>query len=206
MHVCKKCESIERTKDNRCANCRREYARQRYSKNSIKLLSQKKLSYIENKDIINLKRRNKYKENPENIKEKSREWARNNRDKNVKRAREWRSNNLKRSRQNSKNWQKNNPEARKAITQTRRARKYGQGESFKKEDVITLEISQKNKCVYCKVLLNGKYHIDHIMPLKLGGNNSKDNIQLLCQPCNNKKSSKHPDIFLKEVKKSLTGG
>ena len=83
MHVCKKCESIERTKDNRCANCRREYARQRYSKNSIKIILQKKLRYIENKDIINLGRRNKYKENPEDIKAKSREWARNNRDKNV---------------------------------------------------------------------------------------------------------------------------
>ena len=204
MHVCKKCESIERTKDNRCANCRREYARQRYSKNSIKIILQKKLRYIENKDIINLGRRNKYKENPEDIKAKSREWAANNKDKNIARARDWRSNNLEKSRQHSMNWQKNNPEARRAICQTRRARKYGQGESFKKEDIINLEILQKDKCVYCNTTLNGKYHVDHIMPLKLGGNNSKDNIQLLCQPCNSRKSSKHPDAFLKEFKINLT--
>lgn len=206
MHVCKKCKSIERTKDNRCANCRREYARQKYSENSIKILFQKKLYYIENKDVINLDKRNKYKENPEPIKEKSREWAANNKDTNTARARNWRLNNLEKSRQNSKDWQKNNPEARKAITQTRRARKYGQGESFKKEDIINLEILQKDKCVYCNKTLNGQYHIDHIMPLKLGGNNSKDNIQLLCQPCNNRKSSKHPDAFLKEFKINLTGG
>lgn len=69
--------------------------------------------------------------------------------------------------------------------------------NFTKEDVSLLYDGQKGKCVYCKSPLE-KYHIDHIMPIKLGGDNSKRNIQLLCVSCNCRKNAKHPIKFAQE--------
>lgn len=56
---------------------------------------------------------------------------------------------------------------------------------------------QEGKCNSCfsYLVIEGKnnYHVDHIMPLVLGGSNWPDNLQLLCPRCNMKKGSKHPD-------------
>lgn len=54
---------------------------------------------------------------------------------------------------------------------------------------------QGGKCVYCKVALPSNYHVDHIMPLHLGGQHKPDNLQLLCPTCNVRKWALHPDEF-----------
>lgn len=41
-----------------------------------------------------------------------------------------------------------------------------------------------------------KYHVDHIVPLIAGGSNDRSNLQILCQPCNNSKSSKDQIEFM----------
>lgn len=63
---------------------------------------------------------------------------------------------------------------------------------FTKDDVKIIYKIQKGKCVYCGVDLKDKYHLDHIMPLFLGGSNSKENVQLTCKTCNLRKGHKHP--------------
>lgn len=68
------------------------------------------------------------------------------------------------------------------------------------EKDINLFLTQNNKCVYCNLhLAITGYHIDHIMPLVLGGSNWINNIQLLCPQCNLKKHAKNPDIYEKEI-------
>lgn len=64
--------------------------------------------------------------------------------------------------------------------------------------ISNLKVLQKNKCAVCKVSISGGYHIDHIMPLKLGGKHEPLNLQLLCQHCNLTKSAKHPVDFMQE--------
>lgn len=60
-----------------------------------------------------------------------------------------------------------------------------------------LMILQKGKCACCRAdLKKVKTHLDHIMPIAKGGSNTDNNIQLLCQPCNNRKSAKHPIDFM----------
>lgn len=65
--------------------------------------------------------------------------------------------------------------------------------------VQSLLVQQGGRCVYCKADLELGYHIDHRLPLALGGEHEDDNIQLLCPSCNMRKSSKHPDQFEKEI-------
>jgi 5-methylcytosine-specific restriction endonuclease McrA len=58
---------------------------------------------------------------------------------------------------------------------------------------------QRGKCACCRADLKKiKMNLDHIMPLALGGAHSDENVQLLCQPCNNQKYSKHPVDFMQE--------
>lgn len=53
--------------------------------------------------------------------------------------------------------------------------------------------SQKCLCANCRCdLYQSGYHLDHIMPIALGGRNVDENIQLLCPKCNMSKGAKHP--------------
>lgn len=87
-------------------------------------------------------------------------------------------------------WAKNNPEKVAAVRHKRRS----QGGHFHSDHIIQLMIDQDGKCRYCHSDLT-KYHIDHILPLALGGTSDPENIQLLCPKCNLKKGAKHPDEF-----------
>lgn len=55
---------------------------------------------------------------------------------------------------------------------------------------------QKGKCPCCKKSLGDDFHMDHIVPLAKGGTNTDDNIQLLRDRCNLKKSTMDPILFM----------
>lgn len=69
---------------------------------------------------------------------------------------------------------------------------------FSRQDILNLLIAQKRRCVNCNIKLDNSYHVDHIMPIKLGGNNDKKNLQILCKSCNLKKNAKHPIDWARE--------
>jgi 5-methylcytosine-specific restriction endonuclease McrA len=81
----------------------------------------------------------------------------------------------------------------------RRVRKHKANGTHNSRQIRELLIKQKHKCPYCKSSLKNGYHIDHIYPLVLGGSNAIDNIQLLCPPCNLRKSIKSPERFAQEI-------
>jgi 5-methylcytosine-specific restriction endonuclease McrA len=71
---------------------------------------------------------------------------------------------------------------------------------YSAQDIAEITEMQRGKCAYCRVDLNKvKREVDHIMPIKLGGNNTRDNLQVLCKPCNTKKKAKHPVDFAREL-------
>ena len=62
------------------------------------------------------------------------------------------------------------------------------------EDISQLYVVQNGRCAICQKQLESDYHVDHIMPITLGGSNEAGNLQLLCKHC--KKSNGHPLEFL----------
>ena len=91
-----------------------------------------------------------------------------------------------------------NPEVRRINQQNRRARKRANGGTLSKGLAAKLFDSQRGLCACCKDPLGEDYHLDHIMPIVLGGANTDDNIQLLRASCNRQKSGRHPDEFMQE--------
>ena len=89
-------------------------------------------------------------------------------------------------------WKKKNPEKLRSYEATRRA-----GEAngtITSERIKHLFNEQMGVCAspWCSALLSERYHVDHVIPLSHGGENSDDNIQLLCPTCNLSKGSKLP--------------
>ena len=93
-------------------------------------------------------------------------------------------------------WGKANPEAVRIISHTYRAKKRANGGKLSKGLSAKLFKLQRGLCPCCQQPLGADFHLDHIMPLSLGGMNIDSNIQLLRQSCNQQKSAKHPVEFM----------
>ena len=61
-----------------------------------------------------------------------------------------------------------------------------------------LLVAQKGRCACCGEKLGVDYHLDHIIPLALGGGHEDSNIQLLHSRCNLQKHAKHPIDFMQQ--------
>lgn len=89
-----------------------------------------------------------------------------------------------------------NPGLSRIYTQNRKARERANGGTLSPGLAGKLFRLQKGKCACCGQPLGDKYHMDHILPILLGGPNEDWNIQLLRQRCNQQKHAKHPVDFM----------
>lgn len=136
--------------------------------------------------------------NREKAKANSAAWRAANPDRAKQSVAAWRDKNPEKVKALVSAWRKENPEARKTHHQNRRARKKQSVGKLSKGIVAKLFHLQQGKCVCCGQLLGDDYHVDHIIPLSLGGENSDENIQLLRARCNLQKKAKHPAEFMRE--------
>lgn len=125
--------------------------------------------------------------NPEKAKEASRRCSQNRR-----------NNHGDLVRAAQREYYKNNSASEKLSELNRRARKKGSDGRFTLDDIQWLLEKQKYKCLNCGVSVKEKRHIDHTMPLFLGGANDKKNLQILCPTCNLRKNKKHPIDWAQE--------
>lgn len=93
-------------------------------------------------------------------------------------------------------WCAANPEKARIYKQNRRARKRANGGELSPGLAAKLFKLQRGTCPCCNQPLGDNYHMDHIMPIAMGGANEDWNIQLLRQKCNNQKCAKHPIDFM----------
>jgi 5-methylcytosine-specific restriction endonuclease McrA len=91
-------------------------------------------------------------------------------------------------------------DTRNAVTRNRRARIKQAPGKHTAADIRRLFESQQGLCACCAVDISKGYDVDHVMPIKLGGSNGPDNLQLLCQKCNRRKNDLHPDEWMRRVK------
>lgn len=149
-----------------------------------------------NLKINNLKSVEYAKANPEKRAAAYKKYEANNPEKVLASKAAWRANNPEKAAEIGKNWRKKNPELLRVYQQNRRAREKECGGALSKDIAKKLFLLQRGLCACCGKPLGNKFHLDHIMPIILGGENSDKNIQLLRSSCNQKKHSKHPIDFM----------
>lgn len=111
----------------------------------------------------------------------------------------WLSNNRDRMAAYKKRWAEENLDKVRSSRRNRKARLRNNGGSHSADDVALLLRLQRHKCAFCKKNVVHSYHVDHIMPLALGGSNDRKNLQILCPTCNMKKSKKDPIMHAKSI-------
>lgn len=150
-------------------------------KNKAKAAEWSKSYSLRHKDRCKLARIRWVKRNPEAHKQAQSEWVARNKEKCLDRLRAWRT---------------LNPGAYLAQRQTRRARKMGAAGVISKFLREKLKKLQRGRCTCCGLPLGMDFHMDHIIPLALGGSNMDSNIQLLRKKCNLQKNAKDPIVFM----------
>lgn len=162
-------------------------------------------TYLENREAMLERDRQKYRDNPEAKKNYARQYRLDNPEK-AKLSAKKRRDRVKGSPVEKEKYQawyseyyKKHPEKRRIRNLNRRLRIRSNGGLLSKDVSARLLKSQKNKCYCCSAKLSLGYHLDHIVPIALGGLNVDSNIQLLCPACNIKKGAKHPADYALEL-------
>lgn len=116
-----------------------------------------------------------------------------------------------RQREQQKRWREANPGKSAALQRAwkdRNREKVRTGKRARKSAkritlVRELTKLQRGRCAYCREKLGDSFHVDHVMPLKLGGPDKRSNLQLACEPCNLTKNAQHPIDFARSTGRLL---
>lgn len=219
MKICSKCKAEKpvdefykdsRRKDglqSQCKSCFADASAIYRANNKEKISERKSASYLLNRERV-LSRVCAYKAaNTNKVSACAANHYAANKEKYAARSAEYRlKNSLKLAEYDAARY-KANPEKYAAYRRTRRARVRKAEGKHTAADIRSIFDNQRGLCANCKATLikSGakKYHVDHIMPLALGGSNWASNLQCLCPACNLSKGAKHPVEWAKKQGKLL---
>lgn len=165
---CIKCGATDRYVNGKCRPCAKAWKIANYASCPGKDNERTKKWHLENPEKARIARAARYAKNPEKV--------------NIR----------------NKKWNLANPASKRIQNHNRRARVNRKNVRLSKGIIEKLYKLQRGKCACCGKPLGDNYHLDHIMPLALGGENEDLNMQLLTKLCNLQKSAKHPTKFMQE--------
>ena len=187
-HVCTECEWKKRCREQRNAAQRAAYkpekARAWYLRDQEKVKARSKSNYWANPEAAKARVKARRLAEPDKVRLSQQAWYRANTALVIQRVQEWNA---------------ANPEAARSRGRNYRARSKNAEGSHTGDDIKALFIKQRGQCVYCGVKLSKGYHVDHIMPLALGGTNWPSNLQLTCEKCNNRKRATDPVEYARRI-------
>ena len=170
--------------------------------------------YMQEWHAANAEKQRAYRaENIEAQKARSRLWREQNPDRHALNAKLWRLANLPRALENQrrwraenherfrmlcKRWRERNPDKQRAIMFNSNSRRRGiRNQIIKSMQLYKMISDQSGLCVYCKVSVeDSAFDIDHIIPISRGGDNSINNLQILCISCNRSKKDKTHEEYI----------
>lgn len=140
-------------------------------------------------------------ENPERNAQAKLRWYLANPQKRAAAAHRWYLVHTEFAKEKNRLWDIRNPGRRRERDRRRKALKRGLLGSVSPNIIKKLFVKQGGLCnnICCNVDLVFEirtYHLDHILPLALGGLHDDSNLQLLCAKCNLRKGAKHPSDFI----------
>lgn len=212
IKVCVKCGSTNRGKNGACKDCAKEY-RKLTSDYRKQYADKYNKEYLEkNRDRINQYKSDRYIENKSELQAKSREYYDKNKQDRIDYATIYRVENKSKVEDSQRKYRDANRERRNAyhseyrkINREKMINYVVKRSRIVKEGTITVGLftlllrEQGGNCPGCLNPLQSNTHMDHYLPLKLGGKHEDSNIQLLCAACNLKKNAKHPERWLEEI-------
>jgi len=198
MKICKKCGSSEYYACGACKPCSIKRAAAWHIANPEKAKAAKDKYAANNPDKVKACKLAYIAKNPEKIKAYYFKYRAENHQLELARSAKWRASDPT----YFARYSAAHPEQTRARSRlgqhNRRAMVRSGGGKLSKGLAEKLYKLQRGKCACCGKPLGDNYHLDHRMPLALGGANEDWNIQLLRKTCNHQKSAKHPINFMQE--------
>ncbi len=192
-----------------CKQCAIKSACAYYDDHRADVLAAKKQHRIDNHDMYVQRDRDRYYSTIEYQRQRGAEYRANNREKRIACMQSWRKRNAERVKAYSRQYHQDHLEECRAKSRKyyrdhleeclmrsrawnakRRLMEKSQGDGYSAADVRLQYKSQKGKCWHCGKDLNGKFHVDHLIPLSKGGKHDASNIVCACPSCNLSKKDK----------------
>lgn len=179
-----------------CKACASEYRAARYQANRTASLEQNKKYNREHPEVARAASRKYYHSHPEAVEEYARTYYQEHQEELRAYTRSYYAENTEKAKECSRDYQLLHPEVKRASQAKRKAQKLGNGGEYSGADIRSQYNEQDGLCFYCGCEVGSNYHVDHYIPLALGGSNGPENIVIACPTCNMRKHDMHPDEFL----------
>lgn len=193
-----------RTGDGSCIECSAIKSRLWQLNNPERAREKSKAWKRRNADKLREKAAEKYHVDPQSSRAAALAAYYRNRERRMESARRWKAENREQVLAYARAWAEANKERRAANERNRNARKRASVGTHTAEDVAKLMRLQRGRCAACRLSLRASgHHVDHVVPLALGGGNGPDNLQLLCPKCNLKKRARDPIEWAQSIGRLL---
>ena len=182
-----------------CKDCRSVSGRRYYAEHREHVLERQRAYQEEHPDEVRAAKaaaaRARYAMHPEDARQYQAEWRAAHLEQAHAAVARWDSTHADERRAYSRSRRALCPEAHAAAQRNRRARERSATGTHTHNDVKEQYERQHGRCYWCGVAVGDSYHVDHVMPLSLGGSNGPENLVIACAPCNRAKNASHPMDF-----------